>query len=539
MKYSKYSAVVIGSGIAGLYSALKLEQQLNLPDGILLITKSELGESNSYYAQGGMVAVLKSNKNDSVSSHVADTIKAGAGLSELNTIKFISENSDKVVKDLLTFGVEFDRDENGNFTLTKEAAHSVNRILHSGGDATGREMEIALCHTLQNHKNIKVYENSLAVDLLVENNTCDGVVIFHEKNNECETVYCKTLILATGGLGQLYKYTTNPVGATGDGFALAYNVGAELQDMEFVQFHPTALAFDDKKNHNRFLISEAVRGEGAKLCNKDRVQFMYKYDERKELAPRDIVARSIFQEMKATNTTNVYLDTSDIPRDKLIKRFPTIANKCLDNGIDITKDLIPVAPAAHYFMGGVKTNLKGETSIKGLYAIGEVSSTGLHGGNRLASNSLLECVVCAYEVAEFLRNSDLSFDIPKNEKFDKIISKYEIPNVENKIDVQNLKSKLKDLMWNNVGIYRNEKSLNDAINGLNELEKEFPKQDKYLSKEEYEFKNMLISARLIVKSAIRRKESRGAHYRTDYLETNEVCEHSILSRRKGELSFAK
>lgn len=539
MKYSKYSAVVIGSGIAGLYSALKLEQQLNLPDGILLITKSELGESNSYYAQGGMVAVLKSNKNDSVSSHVADTIKAGAGLSELNTIKFISENSDKVVKDLLTFGVEFDRDENGNFTLTKEAAHSVNRILHSGGDATGREMEIALCHTLQNHKNIKVYENSLAVDLLVENNTCDGVVIFHEKNSEYETVYCKTLILATGGLGQLYKYTTNPVGATGDGFALAYNVGAELQDMEFVQFHPTALAFDDKKNHNRFLISEAVRGEGAKLCNKDRVQFMYKYDERKELAPRDIVARSIFQEMKATNTTNVYLDTSDISRDKLIKRFPTIANKCLDNGIDITKDLIPVAPAAHYFMGGVKTNLKGETSIKGLYAIGEVSSTGLHGGNRLASNSLLECVVCAYEVAEFLRNSDLSFDIPKNEKFDKIISKYEIPNVENKIDVQNLKSKLKDLMWNNVGIYRNEKSLNDAINGLNELEKEFPKQDKYLSKEEYEFKNMLISARLIVKSAIRRKESRGAHYRTDYLETNEVCEHSILSRRKGELSFAK
>lgn len=539
MKYSKYSAVVIGSGIAGLYSALKLEQQLNLPDGILLITKSELGESNSYYAQGGMVAVLKSNKNDSVSSHVADTIKAGAGLSELNTIKFISENSDKVVKDLLTFGVEFDRDENGNFTLTKEAAHSVNRILHSGGDATGREMEIALCHTLQNHKNIKVYENSLAVDLLVENNTCDGVVIFHEKNSEYETVYCKTLILATGGLGQLYKYTTNPVGATGDGFALAYNVGAELQDMEFVQFHPTALAFDDKKNHNRFLISEAVRGEGAKLCNKDRVQFMYKYDERKELAPRDIVARSIFQEMKATNTTNVYLDTSDIPRDKLIKRFPTIANKCLDNGIDITKDLIPVAPAAHYFMGGVKTNLKGETSIKGLYAIGEVSSTGLHGGNRLASNSLLECVVCAYEVAEFLRNSDLSFDIPKNGKFDKIISKYETPNVENKIDVQNLKSKLKDLMWNNVGIYRNEKSLNVAINGLNELEKEFPKQDKYLSKEEYEFKNMLISARLIVKSAIRRKESRGAHYRTDYLETNEVCEHSILSRRKGELSFAK
>ncbi|HAS93279.1 MAG TPA: L-aspartate oxidase, partial [Cyanobacteria bacterium UBA10660] len=242
MRNSKYSAVVIGSGIAGLYSALKLEQQLDLPDGILLITKSNLGESNSYYAQGGMVAVLKSNENDSVESHVADTLKAGAGLSELNTVKFISENSDKVVKDLLTFGVEFDRDENGNFTLTKEAAHSVNRILHSGGDATGREIEIALCEAVKKNKNIKIYENTLAVELLVKDNECDGVIVFDEDKKEYEAVYSKVLILATGGLGQIYKYTTNPIGATGDGFALAYNAGAILQDMEFVQFHPTALA---------------------------------------------------------------------------------------------------------------------------------------------------------------------------------------------------------------------------------------------------------------------------------------------------------
>lgn len=539
MKYSKYSAVVIGSGIAGLYSALKIEQQLDLPDGILLITKSNLGESNSYYAQGGMVAVLKSNKNDSVESHISDTIKAGAGLSELNTIKFISENSDKVVKDLLKFGVEFDRDENGNFTLTKEAAHSVNRILHSGGDATGREMEIALCNTLKNNKNIKTYENSLAVDLLVKNDECKGLVVFDEKANEYETIYCKTLILATGGLGQLYKYTTNPIGATGDGFALSYNVGADLRDMEFVQFHPTALAFDDKKNHNRFLISEAVRGEGAKLCDKNRVQFMYKYDERKELAPRDIVARSIFQEMKKTNEPNVYLDTSDIPTEKLLKRFPTIAKKCLENGIDITKDLIPVAPAAHYFMGGVKTNLKGETSIHGLYAIGEVSSTGLHGGNRLASNSLLECVVCAYEVAEFLKNSNLTFDVPKSTEFENIISKYD-NNIESEtIDVSGLKTKLKEIMWNNVGIYRDENSMKKALEELEILEKEFPKQNKYSTLEEYEFKNMLITSKLIVNSALRRKESRGAHYRTDYLELNDNCEHSILSKKEGELCFAK
>ena len=547
MKYSKYSAVVIGSGIAGLYSALKIEQQLDLPDGILLITKSQLGESNSYYAQGGMVAVLKDNKNDSVESHVSDTIKAGAGLSEMDTIKFISENSDKVVKDLLKFGVEFDRDEEGNFTLTKEAAHSVNRILHSGGDATGREMEIALCHTLQNNKNIKVYENTLAVELLLnEDEECGGVVVFNDETKEYETVFCKTLVLATGGLGQLYKYTTNPVGATGDGFALAYKAGAILQDMEFVQFHPTALAFDDKKNHNRFLISEAVRGEGAKLCDKEGNQFMAQYHEKKELAPRDIVARSIYSEMHKNNTPNVYLNATVIGKEKLLKRFPTIAKKCLENGIDITKDYIPVAPAAHYFMGGVKTNLKGETSIKGLYAIGEVSSTGLHGGNRLASNSLLECVVCAYEVAEFLKdiknsaNKDIE-GLKKDSNFKSILEKYE--NIDSKnlsaIDVKTLKSELQNIMWENVGIYRSEESLTNALNEILSLKMQLKNKDICLSKDEYEYCNMITTAELIVRSALRRKESRGAHYRVDYLSANDVCEHSMLKNVEGELNFVK
>ncbi len=547
MKYSKYSAVVIGSGIAGLYSALKIEQQLDLPDGILLITKSQLGESNSYYAQGGMVAVLKENKNDSVEAHVSDTIKAGAGLSEMSTIKFISENSDKVVKDLLKFGVEFDRDEEGNFTLTKEAAHSVNRILHSGGDATGREMEIALCHTLQKNKNIKVYENTLAVELLLNSNKeCSGVLVFNDETKEYETVFCKTLVLATGGLGQLYKYTTNPVGATGDGFALAYNAGAVLQDMEFVQFHPTALAFDDKKNHNRFLISEAVRGEGAKLCDKDGNQFMAQYHEKKELAPRDIVARSIYSEMHKHNTSNVYLNATVIGKEKLLKRFPTIAKKCLENGIDITKDYIPVAPAAHYFMGGVKTNLRGETSIKGLYAIGEVSSTGLHGGNRLASNSLLECVVCAYEVAEFLKDSKNAekqdIEVLKNDNsFKSVLSKYQ--NIDSKvlkhIDIKELKAKLQNVMWENVGIYRSEKSLSTALQEILTLEEKFPHDKICSNKDEYEFRNMLTTAELIVRSALRRKESRGAHYRIDYLSKNDVCAHSMLINKKGELDFVK
>lgn len=540
MKYSKYSAVIAGSGIAGLYAALKIEQQLDLPDGILLITKSNLSDSNSYYAQGGMVAVLKDNEKDSVDSHIADTLKAGAGLTEFETIKFISENSDKVVRDLLKFGVEFDRDENGNFTLTKEAAHSVRRILHSGGDATGREMEIALCRAVQNNKNIQLYENTMAVELLVNNkHECGGLVVYHDDSNEYETIFCHTLVMATGGLGQIYKYTTNPLGATGDGLALCYKAGAILQDMEFVQFHPTALAFDDEKNHNRFLISEAVRGEGAKLCDEFGVEFMERYHEKKELAPRDIVARSIYSQMRESNKPNVYLNAVGIGKDKLLKRFPTIAKKCLEHNIDITKDLIPVAPAAHYFMGGVKTNLKGETSIKGLYAIGEVSSTGLHGGNRLASNSLLECVVCAYEVAEFLKSAQESFDVSESAEFNMVISKYDKPFKGEKNDVAGLKSALKDLMWKNVGIFRNEETLTNALEGLLSLEQKFGRKEICSSRDEYEFRNMLITAKLIVQSALRRKESRGAHYRVDYLESNEVCEHSILINKKGELCFVK
>ena len=371
MKYSRYSTVIVGSGIAGLYAALKIEQQTKLPDGILILTKSKLGESNSRYAQGGMVAVLKENKADSTESHISDTIKAGAGLSEFNTVKFISENSDKVIKDLLKFGVEFDRDENNQLCFTREAAHSVRRILHSGGDATGKMIEQALCKKVAENSNIEVYEQTIAVELLVNGNSeCKGILVYNDVTGEYETIYASAIILATGGIGQLYKYTTNPVGATGDGLALAYNAGAVMQDMEFVQFHPTALAIDG--DENRFLISEAVRGEGAKLVDGDGVEFMHKYDERKELAPRDIVTRANFNEMTENHVDCVYLNAACIDKDKLARRFPNISKKCAENGIDIAHDFIPVAPAAHYFMGGVKTDVEGRTSVKGLYAIGEV-----------------------------------------------------------------------------------------------------------------------------------------------------------------------
>jgi len=538
MKYSKYSTIIIGSGIAGLYSALKIQQQVNLPDGILLITKSKLGESNSRYAQGGMVAVMKDNKSDSTASHISDTIKAGAGLSEFNTVKFISENSDAVVKDLLKFGVEFDRDENNNLCYTKEAAHSVRRILHAGGDATGKMIEQALCRKVEENKNIEIYENTDAVELLVSEQVCKGVVVYNSELDEYETVYASAIVLATGGVGQLYKYTTNPSGATGDGIALAYNAGAILQDMEFVQFHPTALAIDG--DENRFLISEAVRGEGAKLCDADGIEFMHKYDERKELAPRDIVTRANFNEMTKNNVKNVYLNATCIDSAKLAKRFPNISKKCLENDIDITKDFIPVAPAAHYFMGGVKTNLRGETSLNGLYAIGEVASTGLHGGNRLASNSLLECVVCAYTVADYLKTLDLRApkQIDKNIKSE--IDKYTNEDmVLEELDVKSLKLELQNIMWDYVGILRSENLLTEGMEKINILKDKFQRQYKCLNREEYEFRNMLTVAELIASSALLRKESRGAHCRIDYPETLDDCKHSIVTKEEGVLNFVK
>src|SRR5574344_1542806 len=423
MKYSKYLAVIVGSGIAGVYAALKISQKSELNDGILLVTKSKFGESNSRHAQGGIVAVLKNNKKDSVCLHVSDTIKAGAGLSDLGVTKFISENSDEVIKDLISLGVKFDRDEKNDYFLTLEAAHSVKRILHSGGDATGKGIEDALCEDVRKDENIDVYEEAMAVELLVNSNQeCKGLIIYNDLTQEYEVVYTSAVILASGGLGQLYKYTTNPAVATGDGIALAYHAGAILQDMEFIQFHPTSLAIDT--GENRFLISEAVRGEGAKLCDDKGFEFMSKYDERKELAPRDIVTRAIFSEMKETGADNVYLNSTQLSKEKLMKRFPNIYRICEENGIDISKDFIPVSPAAHYSMGGIKTNIEGKTSIRGLYAIGEVASTGLHGANRLASNSLLECVVSAYEMAKDLTEKNLTPPKQIDEKIKSDIDKY-------------------------------------------------------------------------------------------------------------------
>lgn len=544
MKSSEYTEIVVGSGISGLYTALRLSESNSAKQNILLITKSNIRESNSKYAQGGIVGVMHENKIDSVTLHVQDTLKAGAGLSDTGVVKFISENSEKVINDLLEHGVDFDRDEENNLKFTMEGAHSVRRILHSGGDATGFCIEKALAEKVLSQSNIHVLEETIIVEILTNtNNECRGVVAYNNITGEYEAFYSNAVILATGGVGQLYKHTTNPSVTTGDGLAAAYRAGAVMQDMEFVQFHPTA--FKAKTEENMFLISEAVRGEGAKLVDENGNTFMEKYDERLELASRDIVTRAIFNEMRIHGTSNVFLDTTVIPKETFLSRFPTINGVCLKNGINPTEQYIPVSPAAHYMMGGVKTTVTGITSIKNLYAIGETACTGLHGANRLASNSLLECVVSAYEITELLKNENFdNVDYMEEEKDHKIfetLTKYNTSSEHNSVDFKVLKEKLQDIMWKKVGIIRNENNLKSALNEILEIKKAFGYTDKCPSKEGYELRNLLIVAKLVIEFALKRKESRGGHFREDYSGKHEPARHYTftINNKKYEEIYVK
>lgn len=520
----------MGSGIAGLYLAHKLASGKKHKDGILLITKSKLNESNSRFAQGGIVAVLPENTLDSTSLHISDTIKSGCGLTDFNVAKFISENSSKVIQDLLKVGVKFDKNSKNKLNFTLEAAHSIPRVLHAGGDCTGKVIESRLCEIIKTSKNIEIYEKTLAVELLIDNNgDCKGVLTYNSETDSYEAIHSNATVLATGGVGQVYKYTTNPAVATGDGLALAAMADAEIKDMEFIQFHPSALNVESEEKMS--LISEAVRGEGAVVVDENGIDFTLNFDPRGSLAPRDIVSRAVYTQIKQNPDTKIYLDIKNIGLEKFQKRFPTITQICEDNCVDLNSMLVPIAPSAHYCMGGIETKVGGETSIKGLYAIGEVACTGLHGANRLASNSLLECVVCAYELARNLNKNEPQAPKMIDENVKRIIDIYENETELNDIEVKNIISKIKELMWNNVGISRDKEGLTEAIFELAAIEKEFNLTKKCLNREQYELRNILKVAKIITQSALERNQTIGAHYRSDCVQESgtEGIEESIAN----------
>lgn len=515
MKYSKYNAIIIGSGISGLFLANKLAKSNKFKDGILLVTKDELFSGSSALAQGGIVSVIPEiNKSDSIESHIKDTIESGCGLNNINTVRFVSERSAKAIDELMRLGVKFDSDSNGlNFTL--EGAHSVPRILHSDGDSTGRVIERTLVNNVLNSDTIEIYEHTMAIELLKDSqNVCRGIVAFNWQNRNCEAIFSNNIIIATGGVGQIYKRTTNPIVSCGDGIALAIEAAAEIENMEFVQFHPTALYCENKSTVP--LISESVRGEGAKLVDLEGNYFAKDYHKLADLAPRDVVSRAIKSQIEKSGHNYVNLDISQIGIEKFKRRFPTITKLCCDNNIDLSTGFIPVAPAEHYFMGGIKVDLNSSTNIKNLYAIGECSSTGLHGANRLASNSLLECVVFASNLSDYLINNFVYPPKRHDEKIKSILDKYQDKDFSINSDEQlaDLFSYLKDTMSNYVGISRDLKGLGIAFSEISDIEKKFNLIN-VESREKFELKSAIIVSKEIIKAAILRQGSIGAHFRLD------------------------
>lgn len=491
-----YDVVIIGSGAAGLYTSLNVIKNKR----VLLISKDKIIVSNSSLAQGGIAGELLAN-DEAYQKHIDDTLLAGSYLNNIPALRTLVYESSHNLNKLINYGVNFDKDDEGNILLTREGGHSERRILHAGGDATGKEIINSLAVQVINKENIDILEDAMAVDLLVENNKCLGLgVLIQDKYRH---IYSTFTVLCTGGIGEIYKNSTNPTVATGDGIAMAYRAGAEIANMEFIQFHPTA--FFSHENGPRFLISEAVRGEGGYLLNVDGNRFMDKYHHLAELAPRDIVSQSIYREMYDTWSDHIFLDVRHLDRDFIKKRFPTIYSKCLGYGVDMTETLVPVAPVEHFSVGGISVDLNGHTSIENLYANGECCDSGVHGANRLASNSLLECIVFGRRIAKNINDYQIETKDEQSEVQSLKLSNYNYRDIRNQI---------KDIMERNVGIVRTEKNLLFAketiINILDALE-----NDKRICKPYYEVSNMATVALLVIESALNRKDSIGCHYRID------------------------
>ncbi|HLZ54569.1 MAG TPA: L-aspartate oxidase [Verrucomicrobiae bacterium] len=529
----QFDFIVLGSGIAGLSFALKVA-----PRGrVAIVTKKDRAESNTNYAQGGIAAVT--SKEDSFELHVRDTLTAGAGLCKESVVRTIVEEGPARIQELIELGMKFsERDapaEDGGkeLDLGKEGGHSKRRILHAK-DVTGREIERALLNAVARQPNIQIFENHIAIDLITsqklgraDTNRCLGAYVFDKKANRVWAFTAPVTLLATGGCGKVYLYTTNPDIATGDGVAIAYRGGAAIADMEFVQFHPTCLYHPQAKS---FLISEAVRGEGGVLRTLDGREFMDAYHPLKSLAPRDIVARAIDSEMKKSGAEHVWLDITHRPARFLIERFPNIHQTCLRYGIDITREPIPVVPAAHYQCGGVVTNVDGETDIAGLYAVGEAACTGLHGANRLASNSLLEALVCAQRAAE----KAIAQPLQKIEMEIPLWQSGNAHNPDEMVVVSHNWDEIRRLMWDYVGIVRTNKRLERAAKRIANLQDEIREYywNFIVTSDLLELRNIATVAELIVRCAQLRPESRGLHYNLDYPQPNPAWEQRDTVLRK-------
>lgn len=527
--------LVIGSGIAGLTYALKMAKQF--PDrNVIIITKTSADETNTKYAQGGIAGVMD-EENDSFEKHIEDTLIAGDGLCDRNVVEIVVKEGPERIKEIIGYGARFDKDASGEFSLGKEGGHSENRILHHK-DVTGREMERALLEEMNGLSNIQLLKHCFVVDIITQHHlgylvtkstqdiTCYGVYVLNLQTNQIEKIISKITLLATGGCGQAYRTTTNPKIATGDGVAMVYRAKGRIENMEFIQFHPTAL-FEPGISPS-FLITEAVRGDGGILRNKNDEAFMERYDPRKDLAPRDIVARAIDNEMKIGGTEHVYLDCRHMDKEKFMHHFPNIYEKCLSVGIDPLQQMIPVAPAAHYSCGGIKTDEWGRTSIRNLYACGECASTGLHGANRLASNSLLEAMVFGHRcyVDGVVRIEHINDPVESVPDW----------NAEGTGDpkemiliTQSMKE-LQQIMSDYVGIVRNDVRLRRAMKRLDLLfeETEALYRSTRVSPQLCELRNLISVGYLIVKGAQFRKESRGLHYNTDHPTKSEILQDTIL-----------